>query len=1040
MALNISAWAIRKPVPSLVLFVVLFALGIVHFQNLPITRMPNIDLPLVSISVNQAGAAPSELETQVTKKIEASVAGLSGVKHISSSLSEGTALTTVEFRLETEVDRAVNDVRDAVAKIRSDLPQGIEEPLIQRIDVEGLPIVTYAAAAAQLSPEELSWFIDDTLIRALQGVRGVAQVGREGGVEREIRVALDPDRLIALGVTAAEVNAQLRATNVDLAGGRGEVGTQEQSIRTLAGATSVAALADTRITLSGGREARLRDLGQVSDGPAEARTFARLDGQPVVAISIYRAKGYSDVVVADAVAQKIAELQQQHPKVSIQLIDTMVKYTLSDYRSAMHTLIEGAILAVIVVWIFLRDFRATLISILAIPLSILPTFWIMDSLDFSLNAVSLLAITLVTGILVDDAIVEIENIVRHMRMGKSAYRAAIEAADEIGLAVVATTMTIVAVFMPVSFMGGIAGQYFKQFGITVAVAVTFSLAVARLITPLLAAYFLRADHAQQHQEPAWLRLYMRILQRAVLHRWITMLLGIALFIGSIMLAGLLPSGFLPNNDISRSILSIELPPGSTLEDSDRTVKQVSALFKARPEVQNVYATAGGATNRGFGAGEVRKATMIINLIPRSQRSTGQKQFETEMSAVLRNIADTRFSFASGNGQREVSVILSGNDGAAVEQAAVAIEAQMRKLPLLANVASTAALDRPEIRILPKLDQAAQLGISVAQIAETVRIGTLGDISANLAKFSAGDRQIPIRVQLQEHSRRTLDILEALRITGTQGYSVPLSAVAEIQFGQGPTALERYDRNRRIALEADLVGNTALGEALAAIYALPAAQQLPAGVVIKEFGDAEVMQEVFSGFALAMGAGLMMVLAVLILLFADVLQPITILLSLPLCIGGALLALLLSNNAISLPVVIGFLMLMGIVTKNAILLVDFAIEAMQQGMPRQQALLEAGHKRAQPIVMTTVAMAAGMLPSALGLGDGGDFRAPMAIAVIGGLLASTLLSLVFVPAVFSLMDDIGRFGRRWFAPLIGPKDEPPPPQFGIIGQTATSTNG
>ncbi|MFD1332997.1 efflux RND transporter permease subunit [Methylopila musalis] len=1029
MALNVSAWSIRKPIPPLVLFAVLTVIGLFSFASLPVTRMPNIDLPLVSVAITQTGAAPSELEIQVTKRVETTVAGLPGVKHITSGVSDGISLTVIEFQLETDVDRAVNDVRDAVTKIRTDLPQSIEEPLIQRIDIEGMAIATYAASAPAMSPEDLSWFVDDQIIRALQGVRGVAQVRREGGVDREIRVSLDPARLQALGVTAADVNAQLRATNVDLAGGRGEVGAQEQTVRTLAGALTVDRLAEARIVLPGGREARLSDLGSVTDGAAEPRIAARLDGKPIVAFGVYRAKGFSDVTVAEAADAKLKAFMAAHPEVTVTPIDTIVRYTKADYESAMHTLIEGAVLAVIVVFLFLRDFRATIISALAIPLSILPTFWTMEALGFSLNGVSLLAITLVTGILVDDAIVEIENIVRHMRMGKSPYRAAIEAADEIGLAVVATTATIIAVFLPVSFMGGIAGQYFKQFGITVAVAVAYSLLVARLITPLLAAFFLRPHAVHDDRDGLLMRAYTRLVSASVRWRFVTVALGVGLFVGSLALSALLPSGFLPENDTSRSILNIELAPGSTLAQSEAVANRIAADLKRRPEVASVYASIGSGASAGpvGSSGEVRKGVLVINLKPRSERALTQKQFEASFRTELARVPDIRSNFGNDAGQREFALVVSGSDGAAVERAAVALEKETRdRVPQLLNVISTAAIDRPEIRITPKLDEAAELGVSAAQIAETVRIATIGDVEQNLAKFSAGDRQVPIRVQLDEAARADLSTFETLSVRRENGGDAPLSAVADIAFGQGPTSLDRYDRDRRIAIEGDLAPGVALGDALSAVMALPAAKSLPEGVTLKPFGDVEIMEEVFSGFAVAMAAGVLLVFAVLVLLFADVAQPVTILMSLPLSIGGALLALLATNNSISLPVVIGFLMLMGIVTKNAILLVDFAIEETARGVERTTALVDAGRKRARPIVMTTIAMAAGMVPSALAFGEGGSFRAPMAIAVIGGLLASTVLSLVFVPAVYTIMDDLSRLFARVFGRFVGPRDEPETP--------------
>ena len=561
MRLNVSAWSIRTPMPSVVMFLVLVILGIVSFRSLPITRFPNIDIPIVQVTITQSGAAPSELEAQVTKKIENAIAGVNGIWHIISTLSDGASVTVVQFNIGVNTDRALNDVKDQIAKIRADLPRTIDEPIVQRIDIEGLPILTYAASAPDRSVEDVSWFVDDVVARALQSIRGVGEVRRSGGVDREIRVALDPRKLLSLNTTAANVSRQLRATNVDISGGRGEIAGQEQAIRTLAGTTRVEDLAALPIALSSTRKARLDELGTVTDGAAEQRTFARLDGKPVVAFGITRAKGASDAVVSELVARRVAKIQAEHPEYQISLVDTQVEYTLGNYRSAMETLIEGALLSIIVVFLFLRDMRATLVSAVALPLSAIPTFWVMSQLGFSLNVVSLLAITLVTGLLVDDAIVEIENIVRHMRMGKSPYRASLEAADEIGLAVIAISLTIVAVFAPVSFMGGIAGQYFRQFGLTVAIAVLFSLLVARLITPLMAAYLLRNNHGQvEERDGPILRAYTALVRWSVRHRWVTLAAGLALFAASIASTRLLPSGFLPAEDTGRTLLAVELPP------------------------------------------------------------------------------------------------------------------------------------------------------------------------------------------------------------------------------------------------------------------------------------------------------------------------------------------------------------------------------------------------------------------------------------------------------------------------------------------------
>ena len=1022
MRLNVSAWSIRRPIPAAVAFAVLTILGLVSFRTMSITRFPNIDIPIVQVLITQSGAAPAELESQVTKKVEDSVASLNGVWHIFSTVTDGSSSTVVQFTVgSVDIDRALNDVKDQIAKIRSDLPRTIDEPVVSRVDVEGLPIVTYAASAPGMSVEQLSWFIDNSVARDLQSIRGVGEVKRFGGVDREIRVSLDPQKLLALGVTAAAVNEQVRADNVDLGGGRGEVAGQEQAIRTLAGARSVADLAALPIALPGGRTVRLDELGTVVDGAAEPRTFTRLFDRPIVAFAVTRAKGASDVTVDSAIEKRLAKIEADHPEVTFTKVDTQVDNELGSYRSTMETLIEGALLAVVVVFAFLRDLRATIVTAIALPLSIIPTFWAMHAIGFSLNLVTLLAITLVTGILVDDAIVEIENIVRHMRMGNSAWRASLEAADEIGLAVIAISLSIAAIFAPVSFMGGIAGQYFRQFGLTVAIAVMFSLMVARFVTPVIAAYFLRAPREADHGDGPVMRGYTRLVRASVRHRWITLFIGALIFAASLWSTRLLPAGFIPADDVGRVLLAVELPPGSRLDDTDRVTGRVSEKLRAMAEVRSALIFGGQILGAGA---EPRKATVVINFVHKSEREATQKDLQLKIGAMLADEPDIRFWFMKDNGQRDLSLIIAGPDIDVINDTANQIASEMRSIPILENPMSTAELDRPELRIVPKRQVAADLGVSTEALSETIRVATLGDIDANLAKFNAGDRLIPIRVELDQAARSHVGLLQELRVPTGGGATTPLSVVADFSISHGPTAINRYDRSRRVTIEGDLRGDTALGDAVEAIHELPTAKTLPPGVEIRETGDVEVMSEVFASFAAAMGAGLMMVYGLLVLLFGSFLQPITILVSLPLSIGGAIIALLVTHKALSMPVVIGILMLMGIVTKNAIMLVDFAVEEIGRGAPRLEALVEAGRKRARPIVMTTIAMAAGMFPSALGLGDGGGFRSPMAIAVIGGLIMSTLLSLVFVPAAFTVLDDVGRLAWRLFSRFVGEADEKP----------------
>lgn len=1033
MNVNFSAWSIRKPVPSILIFFVLCVLGLISFMKLPVTRFPNIDIPLVAVTITQSGAAPAEMETQIAKRVEDVVANIAGAKRTITTLTDGQTQVIVEFRLEVNSDRALNDVKDAVAKIRADLPRTIDEPIINKIDVEGQSILTYAASSPGKTLEQLSWHVDDVIARELQGLKGVGRVDRFGGVDREIRIALDPDRLLALGVTAAEVNRQVRATNVDLAGGRSELGGQEQSIRTLAGARSVEDLANLKIIVSGGREVRLHELGKVEDSNSEPRSFGRLNGQPIVAFSVFRAKGSSELSVKEVVEKRLAKLRSDWPDVTITPIDDAVAFTYGNYKAGMLTLIEGAVLAVIVVFLFLRDWRATLITAVALPLSAIPTFWAMDLMGFSLNLVSLLGITLVTGILVDDAIVEVENIVRHQKMGKSPYRAAMEAADEIGLAVIAITLTIVAIFAPVSYMGGVAGQYFKQFGLTVAVAVLFSLLVARLITPMMSAYILKPAVHKEQKDGFFMRSYLSFLA-FTLKRWrlgtarfgvpvsnayLTLIVGAGFLVGSIWATSLLPTAFIPDEDNSRVVANIELPPGSTLEDTRRATDAMVAKLREHREVRHVFALGGASAT---GQREVRRAALYILLVPKGDRDIRQKEFKAVIAERLAEVPDTRAWYVNERGERELAFSIMSKDGDKLEEAVGRIEARMRKVDGFLNVAATGALSRPEIRVRPKLEEAAEIGVTPEQISEAVRVATIGDAGANLARFNTGDRLIPIRVQLDEDARTDLARLQSLRVVGASGRSVPLSSVADISFGAGPSSIDRYDRVRRSTIGADLRRGLPLGTAQEIFADIVQEVGLPDGVSVQLTGDAEIQGEVAAGFLQAMGTGLMLVLAVLILLFGSVFQPITILLSLPLSFGGVVLGLLLTNNAVSMPVYIGLLMLMGIVTKNAIMLVDFAVEAEAKGEPRMQALIEAGHKRARPIVMTTIAMAAGMLPSAYSLGDGGEFRSPMAIAVISGLIVSTVLSLVFVPSFYSVMDDLAKLVGRIFRPFVGKSED------------------
>jgi multidrug efflux pump subunit AcrB len=1074
--MNFSAWSIRNPVAPLLAFILLMVLGWQSFNTLPITRFPNIDVPLVAVSVAQSGAAPAEIETQITKEIEDAVAGLTGAKRVTSTVTDGLSTTVIEFRMEVPTDKAVQDVKDAVDQIRGDLPGGIEAPIVSRIDVEGQAIMTFTVEAPNRTMEELSWFVDDTVTRALQGRPGIGRVTRIGGADREIRVELDPVRMDSYGVTAQAVSAQIAATNTNLGAGKVNLGEGEQVIRTLGDSGTVESLAQTTIALPSGRFVKLTDLGRVVDSYEELKSFARFDGNPTVAFLVFRSKGASEVSVAETTNAVVDDLRAQNPDVTISMVDDSVFYTYGNYEAAIHTLLEGALLAVLVVLAFLRNWRATLIAAVALPLSAVPTFWVMSQLGFSLNLVSFLALTLATGILVDDAIVEIENIARHIRMGKTPFRAAIEAADEIGLAVIATTFTIVAVFVPVSFMPGIPGQYFRQFGLTVAIAVLFSLLVARLITPMMAAYLMRdkdaVGHDEGHGDGVIMRGYLRLVsattkvRRSENRRWlalptyyVTLVVAIGVVILSVIAMLQVPGSLFPPEDESRIVVSVELPPGSTLEDTAATTDRMREAVLDIDGVKSVLVI-GGSTP--LGDRDIRRATFTIILdrldnglgrklsdlaqripvvgpilpeAPIQGRIRPQGEIETEVFTMLRDVPDLRAfkAAAMGGGARPFSFDILSDDERDLDEAVRKIDEALRVEPMFLNASTEASLPRPEIQITPKAEEAARLGVTVSQIATVVRVATIGDISAALGKLSIDNRQVPIRVQLDEASRDDLARISALKLMTSAG-PVPLSAVATVEVAEGPSVVKRLNRLRVATVGADIAPGYVLDQATARFQEILPGLNLPASVQVSPSGDAEVQAELLGSFQNAMILGVLLMMFVLILLFHSVLQPVTIIFSLLLSVGGVAAALIVTQNPLSMPVLIGILMLMGIVAKNAILLIDFAIEMRVRGMSRIEAVIEAGHKRARPIVMTSIAMSAGMLPSALGVGEGGAFRAPMAIAVIGGIIVSTVLSLVVVPSMYLVMDDLSRLFSWVLGRFLGKKEvEPENPETHVLAE-------
>ncbi len=1047
---NISAWSIRNPITPLVLFAALMLMGVISFMRMEVQQQPDIEFPMVIIQISQPGAAPTEIETQITQRVESAVRSIAGVASISSTASEGSSQTLVEFQIGQNINESVNEVKNAVDQARGGLPDGILEPNVFKAQTSSNPIAYFGVSAEDMTLEQLSWYVDDTVAKRLLSIPGMATVSRGGGVNREILVTLNPARMQSLGVTGAQINTTLRQININAAGGRAEIAGSRQSVRVLGNAANAYALSQAEIPLGGGRMVKLSDVATVSDGVGEITSKAKINDKPVVTFGITRARGASDVSVYDAATAILAKLEKESPGLHFKRLFTSVDYTKKQYESSMASMVEGAILAVIVVFLFLRDWRATIISAIAIPLSAIPTFWFMNLLGFTLNQLSLLALGLVAGVLVDDAIVEIENIVRHMRMGKSAYQASIDAADEIGLAVVATTFSIVAVFLPVGLMPGVSGQFFKNFGLTVVVSVLMSLAVARMITPMVAAYFLKSHGNAEHAGGVLMDKYLGILhwsldtdpadayrdqhrnasgRLSVGHRigarlrdhrvW---MIGVAVF--ALMMTAVMfmtrPSQFLPDNNNDFSQIVIETVPGTTIAQTEKFADQVTRIVRARPETESVL-------ERIFEG----NARVLVTL--RKDRKKSSLVFERELTPILQKVADARVTFQSlnsaggagtGGAGRPISVMLAGSDPKLLEDTATTLVGQMQGLKQVVAPRLSADMRRPEVIIKPRADLAASLGVTTQALSQTIRVATIGEIDQNAAKFSLSDRQIPIRVRMPESARRDLSNIANLPVQTASGGSIPLSRVAEISFGSGPTSIQRYNQQHRVFVGADLPPGVIKSEAMKAINLLPAMTKLPTGVSNTPFGEDRWQNEMITNIAFAVPAGIVLVFAVLVLLYRRLISPLVNMGSLFLAPLGGLLTIALFGQPLSMPVFIGILMLFGIVAKNSILLIDFAIEEMAAGVEKFTAIVDAGRKRAQPIVMTTVAMIAGMIPTALSLSGDSAWRAPMALVVIGGLLMSTLLTLLIVPAAFSLADGLEkRLGPKLRRSLLtyDPKD-------------------
>ncbi len=1020
MSLNVSAYSIRNPLVAILLFVLLTLGGIYGFMQMKVQQFPDIDLPAVVVTVTLPGAAPSQLENDIAKKIENKLTSIEGVKHIRTSLQTGVATIATEFILEKDIQVAVDDVRSAVGEVRGDLPAAANDPIITKVSTSGFPVVTYSVASENMNVEDLSWFVDDTVTKRLSDIPGVSTVSRIGGLQREITVAADPIALSGLKYPIAQLSNQITGIQQDSSGGEAEVGKTTQTIRVLGAVERASDLNNLQVAVPTGGTQALGRMAQITDGAADPSSIAKLDGETVVAFNITRSRGASEVEVMELVDAELAKLSADVGNIDIEKVYDRATPIAEDYQASLRMLIEGGLLAVVVVFLFLRNIRATFVAAVALPLSVIPTFLGMYLFGFSLNIISLLALSLVIGVLVDDAIVEVENIIRHLRMGKTPYEAAMEAADEIGLAVVATTFTLIAVFLPTAFMGGIVGQFFRQFGWTAALSIFASLMVARLITPMMAAYILRPEKKHVEKQSALMDWYLKVVSWTLHHRWITMGATLILFVASLALVKLLPTSFIPDNDIDQTRVEIELTPDVALEDTERVAAMASERILAMPEVTHIFTSVGeaqAAMEASSGGKAENIAGLDIVLAPRAERASKQ-EIERQISSMLSEVPGARFTVGlSSGGETGYNFSLTSTDPRLLEQTAQQMMAEIRALPSAGAVTSDRSLPRQELTVTPNRLAMADKGVTTQDIATTLRVATVGDYEQRLSKLNLDTRQVPIVVRLPDIAKQNVSQLEGLYVPSAlpAGQGVRVGEVASLNFGTGPAQISRLDRERAISITVQ-PSNGELGDLVQAVKSIPSMQQMPASITIIDQGQAENMAELFSGFVIAMSVGVVCILGVLILLFGRILQPFTILMALPLSIGGAFVGLVITNSSLSMPSMIGFIMLMGIATKNSILLVDYALIAQRRGLARFEAIIDSCRKRARPIIMTTIAMGAGMLPLVFGWGDADPtFRRPMAAAVLGGLVTSTLLSLVVIPVVYTLMDDLSGWFSKWLIP-------------------------
>jgi HAE1 family hydrophobic/amphiphilic exporter-1 len=1007
--------SLKRPVFITVTILALVALGIISYVGLNINDFPEVEFPYVVTTIVQPGASPEQIETKISQKMEEAVGQISGVKHIYTTAREGVSTTVAEFTLETKPEVAAQDVRDKIGTIRGDLPQDIEEPVISRIDPMAMPIV-YMAVTGDLSQREMSVLVNDKIKKRLETINGVGNISVYGSEEREIQINLSKEKLAAYGLTTSEVLSSLSSENIDVPGGKLGSGGHEMTLRTTGNVERVEDFTALPVARRGGVQLYVRDIAEVTDGVKERESFARYQGRPAVGLDVVKQSGTNTVAVADKIKLAVSDLQKELPPgVNLEIVSDNSVYIRDAVNDVVKTIIEGSLLAVAMVFLFLRDWRSTLISSLSIPTSIIATFFAMKLMGFSINFMSLMALSLAVGLLIDDAIVVIENIVRHMKLGKTPQAAAREATAEIGLAVTSTTFTVVAVFLPVAMMTGVVGQFFKQFGLTVVFSVMVSLLVSFTLVPLLASRSLKAEEVLPRGPLggflAWFNRgfghvndwYGGFIALVLRNRFKTLGLAFLLFFGSLAATPLMGSTFIPYGDTGELSVAAELDAGLSLDMAGGMAVMLENVILEYPEVVKVYSS----TTQD-------RVSIFIKAVDKNHRERTISEIAADMRQKLGNIPGVQVSvnMAGGIGsgsEKQVQFRLLGDDLNVLQDYAEKAQRIMESVPGTVDVSSTFKPGKPEGKVQINRETAADLGISTAQVADTLRTLFNGVV---VSQFEEGEDRFDVRVRLAEDQRKNMGDLSNIYLQsrnapagGGPNPMVALSQVTGQVFSTSPSEIRRFDRIKEIVLSANLEG-ISLGEFNKEFQKrIDQELPMPEGYRIYAGGDSEMMGDTFSSMFLAIITGVLFIFFILASQFESYIDPFSIMLSIPMAIIGAIFGLLAVGSDLSLMSMIGIIMLMGLVSKNAILLIDFTKQQRAAGVERNEALQKAALTRLRPIVMTSLAMIFGMLPLALALGPGAESRAPMAHAIIGGLITSTLLTLVVVPVIYTILDDI-----------------------------------